>query len=363
MSILVAAPILLTMTLLVSGIAKLGERRGTQDAMTSLRLPARGTHHLVAGVLPVAEIVVALLLWVPLVPLQVVLALFALVLMLAYLVIIARALTFPEKVECSCFGSLASPTVSRATLARNVLLSLLALVTVVAAAQGSIAHAVVRSPLSLLAMVVVLVVAMVLVVLVLGGVEKSDAEGTATAAPARAEGGLVTPAEAEDDEELADYERTATPAAILQREDGELVSLRQLTSQRAALLVFATEGCGPCERVLDEMPGWIEHLGPVMQVHAVFRSPADRLLPRTLARVEGYALHDPQFTAREQLGSRGTPMAVLLGADGQLAGGPVAGGEQVISFVQEIIEQVDMAQRSGELSATAPTPGPAAPRP
>lgn len=355
MSILVAAPILLSIILLVSGIAKLGERRGTQDAMTSLRLPARGTHHLVAAVLPAAEIVLALLLWVPLVPLQVVLAVVALVLMLAYLVIIGRALTFPEKVECSCFGSLASPTVSWATLARNVLLSLLALVTVVAAAQGSTAQAVARSPLSLLAMVVVLVVAMALVALVLGGVEKSDAEPTAPAASARTEGGPVTPAEVEDGEELEDYERTAIPAAILQREDGELVSLRRLVSTRAALLVFATEGCGPCERVLDAMPGWIATLEPIMQVSAVFGKPIGNLRPRTLERVPGHALHDPGFTAREQLGGRGAPMAVLLGADGQLAGGPVMGGEQVISFVEEIIEQIEEARAAGELAAAEPS--------
>ena len=38
---LLVAPILLSVTLLVSGLAKLGARRGTVDAMTSLRLPLR----------------------------------------------------------------------------------------------------------------------------------------------------------------------------------------------------------------------------------------------------------------------------------------------------------------------------------
>lgn len=357
MSILVAAPILLSIILLVSGIAKLGERRATQDAMTSLRLPARGTHHLVAAVLPAAEIVLALLLWVPLVPLQVVLAVLATLLMAAYLVIIARALTFEEKVECSCFGSLASPTVSKATLARNVLLTLLALVTVTAAARGQIADALVRAPLSLLTLVVVLVVAMALVVLELGGVVRTAEPGASrapTPAPHRGDQ-LVTPSGEVDDEELEDYERTAIPAAILQREDGELVSLRRLVSTRAALLVFATEGCGPCERVLDAMPGWIETLEPIMLVSAVFGRPVENLRPRTLERVPGHALHDPDFTAREQLGGRGAPMAVLLGADGQLAGGPVTGGEQVISFVEEIIEQIEEARAAGELAAAEPS--------
>ena len=33
-SLLIAAPILLTLTLLTSGLAKLGTRQGTEDAMT-----------------------------------------------------------------------------------------------------------------------------------------------------------------------------------------------------------------------------------------------------------------------------------------------------------------------------------------
>ncbi|WP_341854326.1 hypothetical protein [Brachybacterium sp. GPGPB12] len=39
MAVLLSAPILLSITLLISGLAKLGAREGTQDAMRSLRLP------------------------------------------------------------------------------------------------------------------------------------------------------------------------------------------------------------------------------------------------------------------------------------------------------------------------------------
>src|SRR5699024_1688166 len=70
MTVLMTAPLLLTVTLLLSGLAKLGARQGTEEAMTSLRLPLRPLHRTVATVLPVAEIVVALVLWIPSVPLQ-----------------------------------------------------------------------------------------------------------------------------------------------------------------------------------------------------------------------------------------------------------------------------------------------------
>ena len=52
MAVLLAAPILLSITLLISGLAKLGAREGTQDAMRSLRLPLPAFHASVASVLP-----------------------------------------------------------------------------------------------------------------------------------------------------------------------------------------------------------------------------------------------------------------------------------------------------------------------
>lgn len=368
MSILMAAPILQSMALLVSGIAKLGDRRGTQDAMVSLRLPLRRVHPLIASVLPGLEIVLALMVWVPLVPLQVVLGGIALLLMLAYLVIIARALTFEETVSCSCFGSLSSPTVSKATLARNVLLSALAALTLVAAATGTMSETLVRTPLLLLVQVLVLAGTILLTVLVVAGTQSEDDEeeaeavarsrSTGPAAPAApagpsADGGHAAgPGTVLDaDDELLDYERTPIPPAVLQRADGSLVTLQRLTADRAALLVFVSEGCGPCERALDRMPGWISELGPFLQVIAVVKRPIGQLFPGTLERVGEQVLHDPDFIARTALDAHGTPSAVLLGADGLLAGGPVRGGDEVIQFVEEILEQIREAQADGELAS------------
>src|SRR5699024_6067115 len=150
MTVLMTAPLLLTVTLLLSGLAKLGARQGTEEAMTSLRLPLRPLHRTVATVLPVAEIVLALVLWIPSVPLQTAVAAVIALLMIVYLVIIARALSFGEAVECSCFGSLASPTVSRLTLGRNLLLTALSLLTVSAAARGMMTTVLVQAPLALI---------------------------------------------------------------------------------------------------------------------------------------------------------------------------------------------------------------------
>ena len=141
---------------------------------------------------------------------------------------------------------------------------------------------------------------------------------------------------------------------MLQQADTRLITLSQLAGERAALLVFVSEGCGPCERVLDRVPGWITELSPVMQVKVVLSRPLDQLRERTLERVGANALHDLQFSARKALGGRTAPSAVLLGADGLLAGGPVDGGGAVIEFVEEIRQQLDEAQRNGELQRGEP---------
>ena len=338
MAVLLSAPILLSITLLISGLAKLGAREGTQDAMRSLRLPLPTMHASVASVLPVMEIVLALAIWIPAPPLQVLLTGLVAALMLTYLVIIARALTFEEQVHCSCFGTLASPTVSRTTLVRNVILSLLGVLAVAAAGSGAMTTLLVQAPLGLIGLGMALLIAIALTAVTIGG-SVADPEADASTAPA--------PAAADPDEdELLDYERSPIPAAVLQQPDGRLITLTQLTAQRAALLVFVTEGCGPCERVLDHAEEWIGELEQTLQVRFVFSRPLDQLRERTTDRVEGHALHDLQFTARTALGGTGAPSAVLLGADGQLAGGPVNGGSAVIEFVQEIREQLAEAQSS-----------------
>ncbi|MDN5898751.1 MAG: hypothetical protein L0H74_01635 [Brachybacterium sp.] len=353
MTVLMAAPLLLTLTLLVSGLAKLGARQGTEEAMTSLRLPLRGLHRTVATVLPVAEIVLALVLWIPSVPLQTTVAVVIALLMATYLVIIGRALTFDEPVQCSCFGTLASPTVSRLTLGRNILLTGLGLLTVVAAAGGAMTAVLVQFPLSLIGLGITVLLTIALTVLTVGATDPA-----ATSARAVAGLGSVPGSEGTEEGELLDYERAATPAAVLQKPDGRLITLTQLTAQRAALLIFTSEGCGPCERVLDRAPDWIESLSPFLQIRFVFSRPVDQLRERTTQRVGTLAMHDLQFTARSTLGGRTVPSAVLLGADGLLAGGPVDGGSTVIEFVEEIRAQLSSAQDHDPDRGPGPDPAP-----
>src|SRR5690625_2059167 len=149
--------------------------------------------------------------------------------MVAYLVVIARALGFEETVECSCFGTLASPTVSRSTLGRNLVLSGLGVLAVIAAISGVMTQAVVEAPLPLLGWAGALALTVALTVLALGGVDRtaaSDTADTPDAAPgagpdaSAGDGHADVPQRSGDDaedEELLDYEREPIPAGVLQR--------------------------------------------------------------------------------------------------------------------------------------------------
>ena len=215
MAVLLAAPILLSITLLISGLAKLGAREGTQDAMRSLRLPLPAFHTSVASVLPAAEIILALALWIPVPPLQMLLAGLVSLLMFTYLAIIGRALTFEEQVHCSCFGTLASPTVSRTTLVRNVILSVLGVLAVAAAASGAMTTLLVQAPLGLIGLGMALLIAIALTAVTIGGsVAETDADTSTAPAPAAA---------GADEDELLDYERSPIPAAVLQQPDRKSV--------------------------------------------------------------------------------------------------------------------------------------------
>ena len=116
----------LAAVLLVSGAAKLRDRRATRDAFDALRVPAWVPADITARALPWAEIVLAVALLALPSPWSPAAAVAVLLVMLSYTAVIARALTFDEPVTCSCFGSIGRHDVDRLTLARNILLTLLA---------------------------------------------------------------------------------------------------------------------------------------------------------------------------------------------------------------------------------------------
>lgn len=305
----------LVAVLLTSGVAKLRDRRATRDAFTALRVPAIVPADVAAPALPWVEIAAAALLLVTpsgwLVPVAVV----VLLLMLAYTALVARALTFDEPVTCSCFGTLGRHDVDTTTLARNVLLTALAAVVVWFALDGgSVPSA-------------------------LGALDVAGWWALAAAAAAATVAVLVVGAPASAgptasaDEDLLDYERQATPYGALTLHDGTTTSIAQLAAAQARLLVVLNPGCGPCVRTAEKLDDWAARLAPAVGVVAIYPDEAS-------ARAAGEHAYDlaawePELNVRRVF-SVAAPAAVLLGADGYLAGGPVDGEDEVAAFVEDV---------------------------
>ena len=88
---------------------------------------------------------------------------------------------------------------------------------------------------------------------------------------------------------------------------------------------------------MKTIPRW-QKLLPQLGLHPVFSSEEKIRQAHKLEKLdEGVeALVDPKHAAMHNFG-RGTPMAVILGSDGMLAGGPVAGTSDVKQLMDDLL--------------------------
>ena len=315
------APLTCAVVMLLSGVAKAGRPTATRDAFRSMGVPQALRSETLATSLPYVEIVLGVLLlatwsW----PLAVVgaatTALFA-----AYWVLVLRVLRRDEEVDCGCFGALGDDRVSGTTLARNSLLVVLGILATAFGASGSgVVPAVADFDTAdwwwLLLSVVVAATAVLVV-------------------------GLRRPGETVAEEDLLDYERDPIPFALLENESGTRVTLRQLAAERPQLLLFLSTYCWACESVAEKAPAWVSQLGPV-EISIVFTEPLERV-PANM-RPDGVPTWSDVEEGATQTFASGRPSAVLLGADGALAGGPVTGADAVATFVEEIVTELTSAR-------------------
>lgn len=346
MSPLVVPGLLLAGVLALSGVAKLASPQANADSFRSLRLPEVLSHLRAPLLLPYAELLLALALIVAPGTAHIVVAIASLLLMLAYTGIVARALTFSEPVTCSCFGKLGLGAITRLTVVRNLILALVAALALADA---------VSQPRSLaarlldadghawgwLAMLALAVAATGLIV-------------QSTAAPAPT--GLHTPlhgsgeASTSEDDDGLDYIRQPIPFARVRTPDGGHVSLRDLAATAPQLLIFLNTGCGPCINVMGILPDFIAR-NPEVVVRPVLH--ADTEPERIPSWMESRLLDEDG--ALSQTFNVPTPAAVLLGADGLLAGGPVVGEPAVRAFLDDVAAELAEVRSSAGIS-TAPPP-------
>ena len=158
-----------------------------------------------------------------------------------------------------------------------------------------------------------------------------------------------------DDEDDEDLERDAIPDHTLTAADGTTITLTELVAQRATVLLFMEPGCGPCGVLMAEVPSWRaimpqitltavrlrpvpgakglhEHAGPWQGTGYGTEPGTGEPFPT----LEGGYWADPSIIQAFEIQGM-TPWAVLLGADGLIAGGPVASYPHVRAFLVEIL--------------------------
>lgn len=321
----IALPLVLAAVLIASAAAKLR----TPDDLSGwadLGVPRALRREWLVRVHPWAEgalgVVVAVLGgW-----LGVLAALAAVALMAAYTVLIARVASRSTAASCACFGT--RKRVNGVTVARNAWLTALAVGAAAVIWATPLFGGALVAGLPELGWLIALAVGAVTTAFILWPETRHD---EAVAVPAEADVPVVSAAE--DDLE---YIRSRTPAVPVTLADGTSSTLRALTQTRPVLLLAVSSVCGACETVLERRETY-RRLMPEVDVRLVLTEPTTS---RWAELEEPQSLHDDADYVGESLGYRGTPSAVLLGADGLLAGGPVTGDRAVDRFFDDIYESL-----------------------
>lgn len=334
MTALLLCTAILIVTLAISGIAKVKDPSSTIEGILNLGLDNIAPLKLTAAVLPWAELLLATgLLLVPGAGFTV-FAVAALVLMVFYLVVIARALATGRTEGCNCFGKKSSAPVSRYTLIRNIALTAAGIGAVGASLAGG--NALLFELVHLGSTEWLWVIGAGLIALTLWSIARGEALGE----PVPDVPEVITPVPAADDNGR-DYIRTPIPYASIYTVEGKVTTLRDLSKRQARVLFFVSPTCGSCAPILKALPIWQKML-PNLGLHPVFSTEEKVHQARKLGKIGEniYPLVDRKYAAMHNFG-RGTPLAVILGSDGLLAGGPVAGTSDVKELMDDLLAQFD----------------------
>jgi len=111
--------------------------------------------------------------------------------------------------------------------------------------------------------------------------------------------------------------------------NGETVSLADFRGQRT-LVLFWNPDCGFCEQMLADLKAW-EAEPPQGAPQLLLVSTDDVEVNRALG-LQAQVLLDGGFTVGPSFGIHGTPMAVLVDAEGKIASEVAAGASNVLAL-------------------------------
>lgn len=350
----VATGLAISLVMAWSGVAKLKSPQSMAEAMRALRVPTVLAGRPMQIAVPWLELVLAAGLLVTSRGWQTLAWGATLLLFAAYLAVIVRAAALDEKVSCNCFGTASAP-VDRGTVARNILLvaaSAIGLFTAQSSPTSLLTRMVGMRSESWLALFTIAVLAGLAWFLsreqaTSGAAQTPEPPGVPASPEQAPTGGAASEQEPGD---LDDYVRAPIPVAVLERQPGKFVLLPDLARERGVALFYVSVTCGSCTQILEGMDDYVSRLSILDVVVVVSSRDAVALLPES---VQPRTLVDVAGSVQEGLHLGWVPGAVLLGADGLLAGGPVFGADPISQLVDDVVQELELA-RSEQPADEAP---------
>ena len=308
---------------LVAAVGKLVDRQGSRTALEGFGVPDRWAR--VAGwLLPVAELTVAAALVIA--PTARWGAVGALSLLGVFIGGVTHAIAHGRAPDCHCFGQIHSEPAGPATLIRNVVLAVPAVV-IIAAGPGPSLNGGLRSlngdQLALVA-VSLLAASLALVAAQLWAEKRQlrrdlDALTGPSGPPGLPRG-------------------TPAPTFALTPVRGDAGTLGELMEAlRPAVLVFLSTNCVPCLQMLPTLAGWQASLVDSVSLPAIFAG--ERTEVERLSAEHGLSLVLAQDG--EELFNlyalRATPSGVLIDSDGAIAGAPAEGVPAIEALIRSAV--------------------------
>jgi peroxiredoxin/uncharacterized membrane protein YphA (DoxX/SURF4 family) len=368
---LLVCRVVLAAVFIVAGVAKLADLEGSRRAVGEFGVPERFAGRL-GGLLPVAELAVGVALLVT--PAARFAAVGAGGLLLAFIAAIGTAVATGREPDCHCFGQVHSAPAGPWTLARNLVLVGLAGFVAIAGWRHpgiSATHWTGQLPAAwLVALAAGLVIAGLIGFQVWFSLQLLAQNGRTIARLGELEGAIAALTGHDGDVPFDDYDGPAelgaglsgagrpvgstAPEFALLDLDGQRHSLASLRAGApSVLLVFSDANCGPCHSLMPEVAAWQrQHAG---LLRTVVVAAGDPEVNRTKAREHGLGLVllQAEREIADLYAAAGTPMALVVGADGLIASPTVGGAEAIRALVGEatrsplVIRQVPSANGNG----------------
>ena len=337
-----AASVVLAGVFGVAGIAKLTDRAGTRKAVDEFGAPDRLVRP-VALVLPVAELTVAFALLPA--STRAAGAAGALGLLFVFSAAIGLSLLRGRSPDCHCFGQLHSAPTSWQTLVRNGALTGLAVVSLSGGSRGPGAFGWIEDlqPAEILA----LLACVVALGLAVGGgiafVSLMSSYGRVllrlgTVENALREAGLEIPEVEQSLPQLGIDPGMSAPSFTAETISEDSASLADLLEPKLPLLLlFTSPSCGPCRALLPAVSRWqTEH---ARNLTLAVLSSGDPEAIRAEAEEHNLerVLVDRDLAVFDMYQASGTPSAVLISRDGQIASYVASGADEIEQLVERAL--------------------------